>query len=97
DTVDQGDFIEASGVAFTTKSGQQSLKATDWTMLAKSLSPLPDEWFGIKDEELRLRLRPIDILLNEDLQNMIKRRAKFWQAARDFYLKKGFLEVETPV
>ncbi|MBC7836906.1 hypothetical protein H7X87_03990 [Acetobacteraceae bacterium] len=92
DTVDQGDFIEAAGLSFTTKSGQQSLKASGWTMLAKSLSPLPDEWYGIKDEELRLRLRSVDILLNEDLRLMIERRANFWRSIRTFLDQKGFMD-----
>jgi lysyl-tRNA synthetase class 2 len=96
-TVDVGDFIDVSGVAFKTKRGERSLKAAKWRMLAKSLLPIPDEWFGIKDEELRLRERYLDILLNEDMRGVFERRARFWQAARQFYLSRGFLEVETPV
>lgn len=66
-------------------------------MLSKSLLPIPTEHFGIKDEELKLRERYLDILLNEDVRKMFERRARFWQAAREFYLSRGFLEVETPV
>jgi lysyl-tRNA synthetase class 2 len=95
--VDAGDFVEFSGSAFTTKRGQQSLQVQEWKMLAKSLLPIPDEWYGLKDEEKKLRERDIDILLNTELRAMIERRAKFWQAAREFYLQRGFLEVETPV
>ena len=94
---DTGDFIEIAGIAYTTKRGERSLKAASWRMLAKSLAPLPDEWYGIKDEEKILRERYLDILLNEDVREMFVRRARFWQGVRDFYLSKGFLEVETPI
>src|SRR3989344_8690825 len=94
---DAGDFAEFTGTAFATKRGQQSLKVSSWKMLAKSLLPIPDEWFGLKDEEKKLRERDIDILLTSELRATFERRAKFWQSAREFYLSRGFLEVETPV
>jgi lysyl-tRNA synthetase class 2 len=95
--VDAGDFIEVTGVAFKTQRGHQSLKATSWRMLSKSLLPIPDQWYGLKDEELVLRQRYLDILLNEDVRKMFERKAKFWRSIREFYLARGFLEVETPV
>ncbi len=95
--VDTGDFVEASGVMFKTKRGERSLKVQKWRMLAKSLLQVPTEYFGIKDEELILRQRYLDILLNEEVRAMFGRRARFWQAIRAFYLSRGFLEVETPV
>lgn len=97
DAVDSGDFIEVSGAALTTKRGEPSVQVKTWRMLSKSLLPIPTKHFGIKDEELRLRERYLDILLNEDVRNMFKRRAGFWQAIREFYLSRGFLEVETPI
>ncbi|KKW17806.1 MAG: lysyl-tRNA synthetase [Parcubacteria group bacterium GW2011_GWB1_50_9] len=97
DTVDTGDFLEVAGVAFKTKRGALSLKVETWRMLAKSLLPIPNEWFGLKDEEKRLRERDIDILMNAELRALVERRAKFWQSVREFYLGKGFMEVETPV
>jgi lysyl-tRNA synthetase class 2 len=96
-TVDTGDVVEFSGLAFTTKRGQPSLDATGWRMLAKSLRPLPDEWFGIKDEDERFRRRYIDILLTRDLSERIKRRSKFWNVIRSYLLERDFIEVETPV
>jgi lysyl-tRNA synthetase class 2 len=95
-SVDVGDFIEVSGIAFTTKRGEPSLQIKDWNMLSKSLLPIPDMHFGLKDEELKLRLRYLDILLNPEIREMFYRRAKFWQAARYFFIERGFLEVETP-
>ena len=97
DAVDIGDFIEVAGIAYRTKRGEPSLKAASWRMLSKSLLPIPSEHFGLKDEEKRLRERDIDILTNPELRAMFERRSKFWQAARDFYRARGFLEVETPI
>lgn len=95
--VDTGDVIEVSGMAFTTKRGMPSLGVTSWRMLAKSLRPLPDEWFGIKDEDERFRKRYLDILLTKDLAARIKRRSKFWNTIRSYLLVRDFVEVETPV
>jgi lysyl-tRNA synthetase class 2 len=65
-------------------------------MLAKSLRPVPDEWFGIKDEDERYRKRYLDILLSSERADRIKRRSAFWQAIRSFMLGRGYIEVETP-
>ncbi len=96
-TVDIGDIIECTGVAFTTKRGMPSLDATGWRMLAKSLRPLPDEWYGIKDEDERYRKRYLDILLSKDLADRFRRRSAFWNTIRSYLLEKDFIEVETPV
>ncbi len=96
-TVDRGDFIEISGTCFTTKRGEPSVLAKTWSMLAKALLPIPTEHFGIKDEDERYRKRYLDILLNKELAERIKRRSIFWKSARDFLLQRDFLEVETPV
>ena len=96
-TVDTGDIVEFSGTAFTTKRGMPSLDISRWRMLAKSLRPLPDEWFGIKDEDERFRKRYLDILLTKDLAERIRRRSKFWNVIRSYLLERDFIEVETPV
>lgn len=95
-TVDVGDFAQVSGTAFTTKRGEKSLQVAEWKMLAKSLTPIPDQWFGLKDPELKGRLRPVDLLLNDEERAMFVRKAEFWQAIREFLLARDFLEVETP-
>ena len=97
DAADTGDFIEFTGTAFTTKRGERSLKVSSWKMLSKSLLPIPDEWFGLKDEEKRLREREIDLLLNADLREMFVRKSRFWSACRKFLEERDFLEIETPV
>ena len=95
--VDTGDIVEVGGVAFTTKRDMPSLLGNTWRMLAKSLVPVPDQWFGIKDEDERYRKRYLDILLSKDLADRIRRRSMFWNTIRQFLLERDFVEVETPV
>lgn len=95
--VDEGDIVEVAGTPFTTKSGMQSLLASSWRMGAKSLRPMPDEWYGIKDEDERYRKRYLDILLASESRELFIKKAKFWQSIRNFLVGEGFLEVETPV
>lgn len=95
--VDSGDFIEIQGTAFTTNRGVHSLQASSWKMLAKSLRPIPDEWYGLKDEDERYRKRYIDILLNPEVKTLLEKRSIFWNSIRTFMLARNFIEVETPV
>lgn len=97
DTVDQSDFIEASGTLFTTARGERTLAAGSWRILTKALQAIPSEFYGIKDEDERYRKRYIDLLLNEQTRDLIERRAKFWKAVRRFHEDHGFVEVHTPV
>lgn len=94
--VDIGDFIEVRGTLFETKTGQKSLLVKNVSMLSKSLLPLPDKYYGIQDEELRLRLRYLDMLTDPKLRALFERKARFWQVVRTFLSARGFLEVETP-
>jgi lysyl-tRNA synthetase class 2 len=95
--IDSSDIIEFSGTAFKTKRGMPSLKVSSWTLLTKSLLPVPDEWFGLKDEDARYRKRYLDILLSSEVAERIKRRSLFWNTIRSYLLAKDFIEVETPV
>jgi len=94
---DIADFIEIEGEIFTTKKGEKSILIKKYKILTKSLLPLPDKHHGLQDEEMKLRKRYLDILVNEDVKEMFIRRSKFWKATRDFLTEKGFMEVETPV
>lgn len=96
EVVDRGDFIEVRGVAFTTKRGQQSIFLHEWTVLTKSLRPLPDEWYGLKDDDTRFRNRDLDLLLRENARDLFVKKAKFWDTIRSFLKERKFLEVETP-
>lgn len=95
--VDRSDFIEVTGTAFVTKRGMQSLLVQSWRMLAKSLQPMPDEWYGLKDEDERYRKRYVDIFLSKDASDRIRRRSLFWNTMRSFLLERGYVEVETPI
>ncbi len=94
--VDASDFIEVTGTAFVTKRGMNSLLGSSWRMLAKSLRPIPDAWYGLKDEDERYRRRYIDMLLNPEVAETIRKRSVFWNSIRSFMLERGFIEVETP-
>lgn len=96
DLADIGDFIEAGGTLFVTKRGEKTLLVKNWRMLSKSLRPLPEKWHGLQDTEARYRQRYLDLLLNSDLRALFARKAKFWEATREFLKQHGFLEVETP-
>ncbi len=95
--VGMSDFIEVAGTAFVTKRGMNSLLASSWRMAAKSLRPVPDEWFGLKNEDERYRKRYLDILLNPATADLIKKRSVFWNTIRSFMLDHDFIEVETPI
>ncbi|EKD78495.1 MAG: hypothetical protein ACD_41C00339G0003 [uncultured bacterium] len=94
---DVGDIVSVTGTAFTTHKGEQSILAQRLIMLSKAIQPLPDEWYGLQDEEQRYRRRYVDMLLNSDLRDMFKKKATFWNSIRQFLLGEGFTEVETPV
>jgi len=95
--IDMGDFIGVEGEIFKTKKGEISILVSKFTLLTKSILPLPEKWHGLADEETRLRKRYLDLITNPELKNLFYRKAVFWQSMREFLLKKGFIEVETPV
>lgn len=97
ETIDVGDFVEATGTAYMTQRGQQSLFVQGWRMISKSLRPIPDSWFGIEDTEEKLRRRYLDILQDSTVADMVKKRSVFWNTMRSFLLAQDFIEVETPV
>ncbi|MFA5095247.1 MAG: lysine--tRNA ligase [Candidatus Paceibacterota bacterium] len=96
EVIDIGDFIEVSGSFFTTKRGEKTVEVKDWTMLSKSLLPLPEKWHGLQDTEERFRKRYLDILMDPEVKELLIKKTKFWDTARVFMKEHGFLEVETP-
>jgi lysyl-tRNA synthetase class 2 len=96
DTVDIGDFISVTGTALTSQRGEQSVLMKNWTMVSKSLSPLPDKWAGLQDVDERYRKRYLDFLGDAELRDLILKKSKFWDVTRNFLKEEGFLEVETP-
>jgi lysyl-tRNA synthetase class 2 len=97
DLMDVGDFIEVRGSCMYTKKGEKTLLVQSWGILTKAIKPIPSKWYGIKDKETRYRKRYLDLLLNPELREMFKRKAKFWNSMREFLLRKGFIEVYTPI
>jgi lysyl-tRNA synthetase class 2 len=95
--LDSGDYIEASGEVFTTRAGEITVKVEDFLLLSKTLLPVPDSWYGLKDVETRYRKRYLDTLINEQVKEALKKRSKIINNLRNFMGKNGFTEVETPV
>ena len=95
--VEAGDFFELAGVPFTTKQGEKTIEGTRAMVLSKALRPIPTQFYGLKDVETRLRKRPLDILMNPEVKELLVKKALFWQTIRGYMLKNSFLEVETPV
>ncbi len=95
--IDVGDFLEATGEVMKTKTGEISVLVQKLRIVGKSIRPLPDKWHGIKDPELRLRRRYLDMLMNPEIRERFKRRSLFWRAVRDFLNERGFWEINVPV
>lgn len=94
---DLGDFIGAEGDLVRTKTGEITLQVARFELLAKTLSPLPEKWHGLKDIETRYRQRYLDLLSNEQAREIFAKRSKIVTAMRKYLDEHGFLEVETPV
>ena len=94
---DLGDWVEASGTLFRTKTGEVSVRSGAVTMLAKALNAPPDKYHGLQDIELRFRQRYADLIANLEVRRVFEIRAKLVTAFREYLDSHGYLEVETPV
>lgn len=94
---DIGDIVGVKGEVFRTQKGQISIKATEVTLLSKSLIPLPEKFHGLKDTDLRFRQRYVDLIVNPDVREAFVKRSKIIRAIRNYLDNNDFLEVETPV
>ena len=97
DNFDVGDFIEVKGILFKTQKGENTIETSDYKMLTKSLSPLPEKWHGIQDVEERYRKRYLDLIFNPGIKKKFEIRSKIIKEIRSFLETEGFLEVETPI
>ncbi|MGE5553468.1 MAG: lysine--tRNA ligase [Betaproteobacteria bacterium] len=95
-SLDLGDFIGVSGHVFRTRRGEVTLAVDGFTILCKSLRPLPEKWHGLTDVELRYRQRYVDLIVNPRVRQVFETRSRIVQAIRSFLAERGFLEVETP-
>ena len=97
-TYDTGDIIGITGEVFKTKTGEISVRAHQVKLLCKSLQVLPNKWHGLKDMDLRYRQRYVDLIMNEDVRDTFRKRAKIISTMRKV-LEEDYdlMEVETPV
>ncbi len=95
--LDLGDFVQASGHMFRTKTGEPTLRLSDLRLISKSITPPPEKWHGLKDVETRLRQRYADLMSNPETREVFRTRTKVVNAVRRFFDELDFIEVETPV
>jgi lysyl-tRNA synthetase class 2 len=96
-SLDLGDLIGVDGVAFKSRRGELSLRATGWTLLAKSLRAPPEKFHGLGDVETRYRHRELDLIANEEIRELFILRSRVVRAIRRWLDERGFVEVETPI
>jgi lysyl-tRNA synthetase class 2 len=103
--LDLGDFIGIKGQVFKTQVGEISVNVTEFSLLSKSLRPLPlpkTDAAGIvhdafTDPELRYRQRYVDMVVNRQVKDVFIKRTKLFNAMREFFNREGYMEVETPI
>jgi len=95
--LDIGDIIGVEGKLLRTRTGEPTISVAGFTLLAKSLRPLPEKWHGLSDTEIRYRQRYIDLIANTGVKDIFKTRSRIIAAIRQFLDKRGFIEVETPI
>ncbi len=95
--VDLGDFVGVRGKLFRTKTGEVTVRAADYKLLAKALRPLPEKWAGLTDAEKIYRQRYLDLIVNEDSRRRLMIRSRVVESIRKFFWSRQFVEVETPV
>lgn len=95
--LETGDIIGVAGPLFKTKTGEITIKVSDFSILTKSIKPLPEKYHGLVDKELRYRQRSLDMIMNRDVLAVFKQRTLIVAAIREFLNKKGYYEVEIPL
>ncbi len=94
---DIGDIVGVDGAVFRTQRGEISVRASEVTLLSKSLLPLPEKFHGLTNQELRYRQRYVDLIVNPEVKETFVKRSRIMQELRAFLDGRGFLEVETPI
>lgn len=95
--VDLGDHIGVQGATGRTKKGEPTVWATTFTMLSKTLRPLPEKWSGLADLETRQRERYLDLVSNAETRERFKLRTRFLKVLRNYLDAHDFEEVDTPI
>jgi lysyl-tRNA synthetase class 2 len=94
---DLGDIVGATGALFKTKTGELSVRCDAIRLLAKALRPLPEKFHGLSDQEQKYRQRYVDLITNPASRDTFVKRSQIVQAIREFFVARGYLEVETPM
>lgn len=94
---DVGDIVGVKGEVFKTNKGEISIKASQVSLLSKSLTPLPEKYHGLKDVDLRYRQRYVDLIVNPEVKETFIARSKIIKYVREFLDSRGYFEVETPI
>jgi lysyl-tRNA synthetase class 2 len=97
DHLDRGDWIGVEGTVMTTRRGELSVKVGGFTLLSKSIRPLPDKWHGLTDTDTRYRQRYVDLVMNENARRIAQIRIQTISRVRHYLEGQGFSEVEGPV
>jgi len=97
DLIDIGDIIGAEGELFKTRTGEVTVKVSSFTILSKSMHPLPEKWHGLKDIEIRYRQRYLDLISNDEAKEVFLIRSRIVSSIRRFFDDRGYIEVETPM
>jgi len=92
-----GDIIGVEGGIIKTIKGELSVLVKKITLLTKALKTLPSEWYGLKDVEIRYRQRYLDLIMNPEIRKTFIIRSKIIESIRNFFKKRGYIEVETPI
>ena len=95
--LDIGDWLGVRGPVFRTRTGEITLEVQEFSVLCKSLRPLPEKWHGLTDVETRFRQRYLDLIANEAVRHIAVMRSRIVGSVRRFMDGRGFMEVETPV
>ena len=94
--VDLGDFVGVRGRLFRTKTGEVTVRATEYKLVSKALRPLPEKWAGLADPEQVYRQRYLDLVVNEESRQRLVTRSRVIESIRKFFWSRQFVEVETP-
>ena len=92
-----GDIVGISGTLFVTKTGEKTLRVSEFTLLSKNVRALPEKFHGLTDIETRYRKRHIDLIMNREVKDTFIKRTKIESEIRSFLNERHFLEVETPM
>ena len=94
---DLGDILGAEGTLFKTRTGELSVKVSRLRLLAKALRPLPEKFHGLTDQEQKYRQRYVDLITSPESRRVFAARSRIVQCMREFFVARGYLEVETPM